>query len=161
MRVRALDEQSSYYFVSAERQPVSLELPSRALGLVVSGMNDQGFAVGGCFTGDPDHAKLVPCYWDFKGNPHLMSVPLDVTFGYATAINDRGSAVGVLGNEITQYPAMWNTLAATPSNLNAMLPSNSGIDLWYPLSLGNDFSIAGEAVSKQNGSSLMLGFQPL
>jgi hypothetical protein len=142
----------SFYLVSPNSKPVALSLPVGTFAMQVVGLNNRGIAVGGAFSGDPSHPNVMPYYWDGRGTAYPMPVPPDVTLGFAQDINDQGLVVGGLGNDLTEFAAMWPTVSSNPVNVNSLLSSSLPYDITYVSSIGSDFTMAAEGFSKSNMS---------
>ena len=164
-RTRASTTTSSptgYYLISTTEEPIPLALPTGASSVTVLGMNDQGISVGAAYTGDPNNPSIVPYYWDAHGNAYPMQLSGDLNFGYPADINSAGTVVGEVGNDITGYGAMWNTVNSTPTNINALLPSAFAFDIGEVYSIGDDFTMAVIAVPKTNSNITdYFGLNPL
>ena len=146
----ASGSKGSFYLVSPSSKPVALSLPVGTFAMQITGLNNRGIAVGGAFTGDPSHPNLMPYYWDGSGTAYPMPVPPDVTLGFAQEINDQGLVVGGLGNDLTEFAAMWPTVASKPTNVNGLLSSTFPYDLTYVSSVGSDGTMAAEGFAKSD-----------
>ena len=159
--VEANGAKGYFYLVSPNSKPVALTLPVGTFAMQVTGLNNRGIAVGGAFTGDPRHPNVMPYYWDGRGTAYPMPVPPDVTLGFAQDINDQGLVVGGLGNDLTEFAAMWPTVSSNPVNVNALLSNSFPYDITYVSSIGSDFTMAAEGFSKFNmGKPQAIALQP-
>lgn len=159
--VEANGAKGSFYLVSPNAKPVALTLPVGTFAMQVTGLNNRGIAVGGAFSGDPRHPNVMPYYWDGRGTAYPMPVPPDVTLGFAQDINDQGLVVGGLGNDLTEFAAMWPTVASNPVNVNALVTTSFPYDITYVSSVGSDFTMAAEGFSKSNMSKpVSVALQP-
>jgi hypothetical protein len=152
---------SEWYVVRRSQGPVQLQNPDRSLGVIVSAIRSPGRAVGAVIIGKGSNVRSIPCWWDLRGQIHELALPNDVNFGIATDAALNGAIVGVVGNEITSYAALWPTVLSQAQNINRMLPRNSDHELRWIDSVGSDFSMVALAQPKQNpDQSVLVGLSP-
>lgn len=160
-RMPKAGDATGYYLLAPGQAPIPFEMPLGAFGATLLAINNRGVSIGAAGTGSAENPHVVPCYWDRLGHAHLMHLAADLDFGYAADIDDQGAAVGSVGNEITSYGALWNTLDDSPINVNALVPRSFPLNIQFLDSVGNDFTLAASGNPKADPRRLYyFGLQP-
>ncbi len=152
---------SNWYLAPRFGKPIPLQCPPHALGILVSAIRTPGRAVGAVIIGKGSDVRSIPCWWDLRGQIHELPLPNDVNFGLATDSSADGAVVGMVGNEITSYAALWPNVRSEAKNVNGMLPTDADFELRCIDSIGSDYTMVALAQPKLNSDqSVMVGLSP-
>jgi probable HAF family extracellular repeat protein len=104
--------------------------------------NNDGVVVGADFSRRSD--DIVPVVWQ-NGKGKTLPLPKNCPFGIADDINNRGEAIGVVGNDDTFFPVLWRK--GNVINLAAEL-QGSGIILLFASSINDKGEITGVGIDE-------------